>query len=168
MVRKYYRHYFTRFDRKATRIVTVSEYSRRDIINNYEVLEDKVDLAYNGANERFKPISEEKANDIRSEISGGSPYFVFVGSLHPRKNITNLLKAFQLFKDEDKISLDTFQFLTIHPRAGIRLNKVLMCKGRAGPDARIQVVQCRARALGLTLTMRDDGQVMELVAPIRR
>ena len=34
--------------------------------------------------------------------TGGSPYFVFVGSLHPRKNITNLLKAFQLFKDENK------------------------------------------------------------------
>jgi len=102
MVRKYYRYYFPRFARKATRIVTVSEYSRRDIINNYEVLEDKVDLAYNGANERFKPISEERANEIRSEFTGGSPYFVFVGSLHPRKNITNLLKAFQLFKDEYK------------------------------------------------------------------
>lgn len=102
MVRKYYRYYFPRFARKATRIVTVSEYSRRDIINNYEVLEDKVDLAYNGANERFKPISEERANEIRSEFTGGSPYFVFVGSLHPRKNITNLLKAFQLFKDENK------------------------------------------------------------------
>jgi len=102
LVRKYYRHFFPRFARKATRIVTVSEYSRRDIINNYEVLEDKVDLAYNGANERFQPITEEKAIEIKNEYTGGSPYFVFVGSLHPRKNITNLLKAFQLFKDEDK------------------------------------------------------------------
>jgi glycosyltransferase involved in cell wall biosynthesis len=102
LVRKYYRHYFPRFARKATRIVTVSEYSRRDIINNYEVQEDKVDLAYNGANERFQPITEKKAIEVKNEFAGGCPYFVFVGSLHPRKNITNLLKAFQLFKDEDK------------------------------------------------------------------
>jgi len=102
LVRKYYRYFFPRFARKATRIVTVSEFSRRDIINHYEVSEEKIDLAYNGANDRFAPISEERAVGVRNEYAGGSPYFVFVGSLHPRKNITNLLKAFQLFKDENQ------------------------------------------------------------------
>jgi glycosyltransferase involved in cell wall biosynthesis len=102
LVRKYYRYYFPRFARKATRIVTVSEYSRRDIINQYEVREENIDLAYNGANEQFMPITKARADEIRKEYTGGSPYFVFVGSLHPRKNITNLLKAFQLFRDEDK------------------------------------------------------------------
>ena len=102
MVRKYYRYFFPRFARRASRIVTVSEYSRRDIINQYEVAEELVDLAYNGVNEHYKPISDEKAEEVRLEFTGGCPYFVFVGSLHPRKNITNLLKAFQLFKDENK------------------------------------------------------------------
>ena len=100
LVRRYYRHFFPRFARKATRIVTVSEYSRRDIINYYDIPEEKVDLAYNGANERYHPIPPERIGEIRSEYTGGAPYFIFVGSLHPRKNITNLLKAFQLFKDE--------------------------------------------------------------------
>jgi len=102
LVRKYHRYYFPRFARKASRIVTVSEFSRRDIINQYEVPEEKVDLAYNGVNEHYNPISEDQALEVRREYTGGSPYFVFVGSIHPRKNITNLLKAFQLFKDEDK------------------------------------------------------------------
>ena len=61
-----------------------------------------MDLAYNGANEHYKPISKERADEIRNEFTEGCPYFLFVGSLHPRKNITNLLKAFQLFKDESK------------------------------------------------------------------
>jgi glycosyltransferase involved in cell wall biosynthesis len=100
LVRKYYRHFFPRFARKASRLVTVSEYSRRDIINYYEVAEEKVDLAYNGANELDHPIPVERIEEIRSQYTGGAPYFIFVGSLHPRKNITNLLKAFQLFKDE--------------------------------------------------------------------
>jgi glycosyltransferase involved in cell wall biosynthesis len=102
LARKYYRHFFPRYARKATRIVTVSEYSRRDIINQYEIPEDLVDLAYNGANESYHPITEERAGQVRDELTGGCPYFLFVGSLHPRKNITNLLKAFQLFKDENQ------------------------------------------------------------------
>lgn len=102
LVRKYYRYFFPRYARKADRVVTVSEYSRRDIINYYEVMEDHVDLAYNGANEHYHPISEEQIEEVKSEYTGGCPYFIFVGSLHPRKNITNLLKAFQLFKDENK------------------------------------------------------------------
>jgi glycosyltransferase involved in cell wall biosynthesis len=90
------------FAHKAERIVTVSEYSRRDIINNYEVPEEKVDLAYNGANDLFHPIAAEKIMEVRKQFTAGAPFFVFVGNLHPRKNITNLLKAFQLFKNEDK------------------------------------------------------------------
>ncbi len=99
---KYYRYFFPRFARKASRIVTVSEYSRRDIINQYDVEEDLVDLAYNGANESYSPLTQERAVEIRNEVTQGCPYFLFVGSLHPRKNITNLLKAFQLFKDENR------------------------------------------------------------------
>ena len=102
LVRWYYRSFFPRFARKATRIVTVSEYSRRDIINQYDVQEDKVDLAYNGANVQYAPISEERIEEVRANYTAGAPYFIFVGSLHPRKNITNLLKAFQLFRDEYK------------------------------------------------------------------
>jgi glycosyltransferase involved in cell wall biosynthesis len=102
LVRKYYRYFFPRFADRATRIVTVSEYSRRDIINQYDIPEEKVDLAYNGVNEMYHPLTEEQAVEVRKAYTGGSPYFVFVGSLHPRKNITNLLKAFQLFKDENK------------------------------------------------------------------
>jgi len=102
LVRKYHRYFFPRFARKASRIVTVSEFSRRDIINQYEILEEKVDLAYNGVNEHYHPLEEETAARVRKEMTGGAPYFIFVGSIHPRKNITNLLKAFQLFKDEVK------------------------------------------------------------------
>ncbi|MFO7933267.1 MAG: glycosyltransferase family 1 protein [Bacteroidales bacterium] len=102
LVRKFYRYFFPRYAAKASRIVTVSEYSRRDIINHYEIPEEKVDLAYNGANERYHPITGERAGEVRDFYTEGDPYFVFVGSLHPRKNITNLLKAFQLFKDENR------------------------------------------------------------------
>lgn len=102
LVRWYYRYFFPRFAKRADRIVTVSEYSRRDIINQFEIPEEKIDLAYNGANVIFQPIGESRKEEVRQQYTHGSPYFVFVGSLHPRKNLPNLLKAFQLFKDDFK------------------------------------------------------------------
>ncbi len=98
--RAYYRYFFPRFARKATRIATVSEYSRRDIINTYDLQEEKVDLVYNGANEVFSPVDEQVTRDVKSTYTGGAPYFVFVGNIHPRKNIRNLMRAFELFREE--------------------------------------------------------------------
>ncbi|HDR68044.1 MAG TPA: glycosyltransferase family 1 protein [Bacteroidaceae bacterium] len=102
LTRSYYRHFFPKFAARANRIVTVSEYSRRDIINHFNIPESKIDMVYNGANELFAPIPDSRKAEIRKKYTNGSAYFIFVGSLHPRKNITNLLKAFQLFKDELK------------------------------------------------------------------
>ncbi|MBN1132167.1 MAG: glycosyltransferase family 4 protein [Bacteroidales bacterium] len=102
---RYYRYFFPKFAERANRIVTVSEYSRRDIINQFDIPEDKIDLVYNGANESFNPVPEDTKEEVKGKYSSGSPYFLFVGSLHPRKNITNLLKAFQLFKDDLKNDL---------------------------------------------------------------
>ncbi len=100
--RFYYRHFYRKFAQKASRLATVSEYSRRDIINNYDIDENKIDLVYNGASKSFFPVKESRKEEIRNEYASGSPYFVFVGSIHPRKNIRNLLKAYELFRLETK------------------------------------------------------------------
>lgn len=95
----YYRHYFPRFAGKAVRIATVSEYSKRDIREQYGIAGDKIDVVYNGANESFHPITEEEKTRVREIYTGGSPYFVFIGALHPRKNLANLFRAFEKFKE---------------------------------------------------------------------
>lgn len=142
LVRKYYRYYFPRFAHRAARIVTVSEYSRRDIINQYDVPESKVDLAYNGVNEGYHPLTLERVAEVRKAYTGGAPYFVFVGSIHPRKNITNLLKAFQLFKDENKgkfkLVLVGEKFFLTKPMEEqlerMKNNKDVIFTGRLTPD----------------------------------
>jgi glycosyltransferase involved in cell wall biosynthesis len=100
--RKYYRNFYPRYAHAATRLATVSEYSRRDIINTYEIDEDKIDLVYNGASKNFFPVTSERAEEVRDRYTGGAPYFIFVGSIHPRKNIRNLLRAFELFREEHR------------------------------------------------------------------
>ena len=98
--RKYYRYFYPKYAHAASRLATVSEYSRRDIINNYNIEEDKIDLVYNGASKNFFPVTRETAQLVREKYTGGPPYFILVGSLHPRKNIRNLLRAFELFREE--------------------------------------------------------------------
>ena len=98
LTRKYYRHYYQKYAQKAVRIATVSEYSRQDIVDQYHVPAEKIDIVYDGANEIFKPLSEEEKVMTRQFYSEGKPYFLFIGSLHPRKNLANLFRAFDLFK----------------------------------------------------------------------
>ncbi|MFN6943422.1 MAG: glycosyltransferase family 4 protein [Cytophagaceae bacterium] len=101
LVRKYYRYFFPRFAAHAKRIATVSEFSKSNIKELYGIADDNIDVIYNGANEGFKPVSEDQKKAIRNKYLGGNPYFLFIGSLHPRKNLINLFKAFDLFKQSD-------------------------------------------------------------------
>ncbi len=94
----HYKTFFPKFANKARRIVTVSEFSKQDIVDCYGVSADKIDVAYNGVNEVFKPLDISKQHQVRAKYSGGSPYFMFVGSLHPRKNLARLFTAFDQFK----------------------------------------------------------------------
>jgi len=103
--RTFYRHYFPQYARKASRIATVSEFSKRDIINQYHVDAEKIDVVYNGANDRYIPLPETEKFLVRAKYTGGLPYFVFVGALHPRKNLTNLFRAFDLFREESGINM---------------------------------------------------------------
>ncbi len=98
LTRWYYRHYFPKYTQKAVRIATVSDYSRQDIVKEYHVNEDKIDIVYDGASEIYKPLTEEEKVMTRQFYSEGKPYFLFIGALHPRKNLANLFRAFDLFK----------------------------------------------------------------------
>ncbi len=97
--RKYYTHFFPKFAHKAERIATVSEYSKNDIATTYNISPSKIDVVYNGCNEQYQPISETLKQQTKQTYSQGCDYFLFVGSLHPRKNISRLFEAFDKFKD---------------------------------------------------------------------
>ncbi len=91
---RYYRSHFPRFARQADRIATVSEYSRKDIAATYGVEAERMDVVYNGVGSSFQPLEDHEKVVARERYSQGHPYFIAVGSLHPRKNIARLLQAF--------------------------------------------------------------------------
>lgn len=100
LTRKYYEYFMPRFATKAKRIATVSEFSKQDIMCQYRVSMNKIDVVYNGAKEVYQPASNEVKQKTKRKYSEGKNYFVYVGSIHPRKNIKNLLLAFEKFKTE--------------------------------------------------------------------
>jgi glycosyltransferase involved in cell wall biosynthesis len=95
---KWYRKKFPLFAKQAARIATVSEFSKNDIAKRYQISKDKIDVVYNGAADGFKPISEEQADLVRKKHTDGNPYFLYIGALHPRKNLERLIRAFGEFK----------------------------------------------------------------------
>ncbi len=97
---RYYKYFVPRFAHKAKRIATVSEFSKQDIVTRYQIAADKIDVVYNGAKEVYHPISDTDKINVRGKYTGGKHYFIYVGSIHPRKNIKHLLLAFEKFKQE--------------------------------------------------------------------
>lgn len=98
--RLYYNRYFPKFANKSCRIVTVSEYSKQDIAKSYNIDPKRIDVVYNGAHELYIPIDSAQKQKIKDQYADGKDYFIFIGSMHPRKNISGLFKAFDLFKNE--------------------------------------------------------------------
>ena len=96
---QYYRYFFPKFARKSTHILTVSEYSKKDIAKTYDVSSKKITAIWNGASDIFKPISEELQKEVRQKYTEGKNYFLFVGALSPRKNLKRLIEAFEIFKN---------------------------------------------------------------------
>jgi glycosyltransferase involved in cell wall biosynthesis len=105
-IRHYCKFFFPRFAQHANRIATVSEFSKNDIINKYHIPAQKIDVVYNGINDIFKPLDSLQIKSIQDKFSYGNPYFLFAGALIPRKNIINLLKAYDIFKRNNSTNIN--------------------------------------------------------------
>ena len=105
LVRKYLHYYFPKFAHHATRIATVSEFSRSDISKQYSIPPEKIDVVYNGAGEQFIPLSTAEQVNVKNQFAAGRDYFLSVGALHPRKNLVNLFRAFDHFKNSDSAGM---------------------------------------------------------------
>ena len=99
VVQRYYGRFFPKFARNATQLATVSEYSRQDIIQSFHVDPDKVNVVFSGNNPAYKPLTKEQQEQVKRKYTDGCDYFLFVGLIHKRKNLDNIFRAFDIFKD---------------------------------------------------------------------
>lgn len=103
-IRNFYLKYFPIYAARSKRIATVSEYSKSDIVKSYNINPDKIDVVYNGSDRVFVPLSADKQKQVKKEYSDEKEFFVFIGSLVPRKNLYRMLEAFEIFKEKTGLS----------------------------------------------------------------
>ena len=158
----YYTRFFPKFAKKAVRIATVSEFSKQDLQRFYGIPEDKIDVVYNGSNEVYRPLPEEQQNIVRQQYTDGHAYFLFVSAIHKRKNLANILRAFEAYKKQT--GADT-QFVVVGARAGKQdeLDEVLRSMTFAS-DVRFlgrlsapELAQVMASALALVYATLFEG-----------
>lgn len=102
---RYMSHYFPLFARNATRLATVSSYSKKDIAETYGIPAEKIDVVYDGAHSNYRPHSDDEKEVIRQRFTDGHPFVIFISTILKRKNLANLLLAFDKVK-EDKSNED--------------------------------------------------------------
>ncbi|MBO7101881.1 MAG: glycosyltransferase family 4 protein [Bacteroidales bacterium] len=98
---RYMTHFFPRYAHNATRIATVSTYSKEDIAETYHIDSKNIDVVYDGAHEHYRPHSEAEKTAVRNRFTDGKPYLIFISTILKRKNLANLLLAFDRVKDTD-------------------------------------------------------------------
>ena len=96
--RKYYHYFMPRFARASESLVAVSEATKADLVQTYGLNPARISVIYNAPGGNFAPQSAAEQSVVRARFSQSQPYILFVGALHPRKNLVNLLRAFDAFK----------------------------------------------------------------------
>ena len=131
-----YRRKYGASARAADHVITVSEQTRRDVIDIFGVEEERVTTVYQGCSERFAQIQPEEVAAARQALRLPQRYMLFVGSIEERKNLLLAVEALAQLQDKE-----------LH----------LVAVGRRTPY--VQQVLDRARRLGVTSRLHLLHQV---------
>lgn len=86
---------------RASKVITISQASKDDIIKEYKIDRDSVQVIYPGVNyERFNQASTME--EVKKKYNIPDKYILFVGTLQPRKNIVRLIQAFKKVIQNEK------------------------------------------------------------------
>ena len=90
--------------RRAGRIITISEATKRDLVELYRLDPERITVIYLAASEDYKPLDPASCRErLRAAYQITEPFILCVGSLQPRKNLSRLLRAFAQLKVKDRI-----------------------------------------------------------------
>lgn len=91
--------------KKASKIITVSESSKKDIINFYKIPEEKIKVIYEGVDDSFRPMNgDQERRGIVEKYGLPSKFLLYVGTYLPHKNLETLLYAYHELRRNQKIS----------------------------------------------------------------
>ena len=90
--------------KKSKALVTVSEFSKRELAQAYKIPASKIFVAPNGLGNDIHILSEEELKQIDMSKFKSEKYILSVGTIEPRKNLDGLIKAFEILKRNPEMS----------------------------------------------------------------
>lgn len=116
---KYYYEYIVKpFALRCDKIFTVSQFSKNEIVKWLKCDEQKVDVTYNGIDEKFKIINDKDIlNNVKNKYNLPEEFVLYIGNLKPHKNVGTLVKAMKEVKSGLK--------LIINGKANEELNSII-------------------------------------------
>ncbi len=109
-------HFFInarRLCRKADKIITVSDSSKDDITELYNIPEEKINVIYSAVSEEFRVIDRNDFKLIEIKEKYGLPYkfILFLGTIEPRKNIIAIIRAYNQFRELENSELKKYKLV---------------------------------------------------------
>jgi len=102
-----YLNWSTKFAlKRVKKIISVSNFTKKEILSHYKIKEDKISVVYNGfIDSLYKKIdNQEEIKNVLFSYGLNNPYFLYVGRIEKKKNISLLIKAFSIYKERNKDS----------------------------------------------------------------
>lgn len=87
--------------KEAYKIIAISDSTKNDLINLYDISPEKIKVIYSGVDEKFQPVlwSDVRLARIKQKYHLPDFFILYFGAIEPRKNIIGLIKAFEQLKD---------------------------------------------------------------------
>lgn len=101
-VMKPFRTYFKMALNRADKVITISEFSKTEILRQFDISEQKIEVIYLGVDKKFKPSNKEGADKLRDIYGVDFKYILYIGNMKPHKNIKGLIEAYNLLDSKDK------------------------------------------------------------------
>lgn len=94
-LRRRYLQLFARMSlRRARRVIAVSESTKQDLVEIYDVSPAKIDVVHNGVDASYQPLPADQVAAFRQQQGLPERFVLFVGTLEPRKNVVRLIEAY--------------------------------------------------------------------------
>lgn len=90
-----YRQLMGRIARKARHIIAVSENTKKDLLREYQLPQEKITTVYEGVPENFRKASEAEIQSVRGTFNIQKPYLLYTGVWRSHKNLLRLLEGFK-------------------------------------------------------------------------
>ena len=136
--------------KRAQQIITISNFSRQEIIDYFHVASEKVVVTYEGVEKSPRKFSADAATGLLQKMNVTKPYFLYVGTAYPHKNLEGLVRAFSLIhkkRPEFKLVLvgkkDYFYERLMREIGEIGLSETALCVGEV-TDEELYTLYSRA------------------------